>query len=188
MVREITTDEVKKHHDRRSAWIIIHNDVYDVTSFLGEHPGGEESLLEFAGKDGTKGFEDVGHSQDAREMLVKYKIGSLAPCDIIKKVHSCTSCCLTPKRSMDSQKSWRTFDGPPRRLQSPKASVRSIPCGPTESERRIQKIVVPRNRIRIHPCERRQPPPPPSSSKLKWAVIALAGAIVIGFALKKYLS
>ncbi|XP_013136161.1 PREDICTED: cytochrome b5-like isoform X3 [Papilio polytes] len=157
MVREITTDEVKKHHDRRSAWIIIHNDVYDVTSFLGEHPGGEESLLEFAGKDGTKGFEDVGHSQDAREMLVKYKIGSLAPCDIIKKVHSCTSCCLTPKRSMDSQKSWRTFDGPPRR-------------------------------IRIHPCERRQPPPPPSSSKLKWAVIALAGAIVIGFALKKYLS
>ncbi|XP_013162143.1 PREDICTED: cytochrome b5-like isoform X2 [Papilio xuthus] len=181
MVREITSDEVKRHHDRRSAWIIIHNDVYDVTSFLGEHPGGEESLLEFAGKDGTKGFEDVGHSQDAREMLVKYKIGTLPACEITKKVHSCSNCCLTPKRSVDSQKSWRSFDGPPRsRLQSPKTSERSIPCGPIQPDRRIQKIVVQR--------ERRRPPPPPSSSKLKWAVIALAGAIVIGFALKKYLS
>lgn len=36
MVREISSEEVKKHRDGKSVWIIIHNDVYDVTSFLEE--------------------------------------------------------------------------------------------------------------------------------------------------------
>lgn len=35
-------------------------------SFIIQHPGGEEVLLEQAGKDATEAFEDVGHSTDAR--------------------------------------------------------------------------------------------------------------------------
>lgn len=31
-----------------------------------QHPGGEEVLLDQAGKDGSESFEDVGHSSDAR--------------------------------------------------------------------------------------------------------------------------
>ena len=31
-----------------------------------QHPGGEESLLDVAGQDGSQGFDDVGHSDDAR--------------------------------------------------------------------------------------------------------------------------
>lgn len=42
-----------------------------------QHPGGEEVLLEQAGKDATENFEDVGHSTDARELMKKYKIGEL---------------------------------------------------------------------------------------------------------------
>lgn len=42
-----------------------------------QHPGGEEVLLEQAGKDGSEAFEDVGHSSDARELMVKYKIGEI---------------------------------------------------------------------------------------------------------------
>lgn len=34
-------------------------------------------VLEVAGQDGTEGFEDVGHSQDARTMLAEYQIGEL---------------------------------------------------------------------------------------------------------------
>lgn len=34
-------------------------------SFL-QHPGGEEVLIEQAGRDATEAFEDVGHSTDAR--------------------------------------------------------------------------------------------------------------------------
>lgn len=42
-----------------------------------QHPGGEEVLIEQAGKDATENFEDVGHSNDARDMMKKYKIGEL---------------------------------------------------------------------------------------------------------------
>ncbi|CAO1430269.1 unnamed protein product [Diamesa serratosioi] len=69
--------EVGKHNSNRSSWITIHNDVFDVTQFLNEHPGGEEVLLEQAGKEATESFEDVGHSSDARELMKKYKVGEL---------------------------------------------------------------------------------------------------------------
>ncbi|KAL8195142.1 UNVERIFIED_CONTAM: Cytochrome b5 type B (outer mitochondrial membrane), partial [Gekko kuhli] len=46
------------------------------------HPGGEEVLLEQAGRDATESFEDVGHSVDAREMLDQYLIGEVHPSDL----------------------------------------------------------------------------------------------------------
>lgn len=69
--------EVKNHNTNKSTWLVIHNSIYDVTPFLNEHPGGEEVLLEQAGKEATEAFEDVGHSTDARELMNKYKIGEL---------------------------------------------------------------------------------------------------------------
>ncbi|PKK23832.1 cytochrome b5 type B [Columba livia] len=46
-----------------------------------QHPGGEEVLIEQAGRDATESFEDVGHSTDAREMLKQYYIGEVHPHD-----------------------------------------------------------------------------------------------------------
>ncbi|XP_030381649.1 cytochrome b5 isoform X1 [Scaptodrosophila lebanonensis] len=86
MSKEITLATVKEHNKSNDLWIIIENKVYDVTKFLNEHPGGEDSLLSVAGRDGTKDFIDVGHSQDARNMMKKYYIGDLAASDIKKKV------------------------------------------------------------------------------------------------------
>jgi cytochrome b5 len=63
--------------------------VYDATKFLDEHPGGEEVLLDMAGtsriqncikmigKDATDAFEDVGHSDEAREILEGLLKGTL---------------------------------------------------------------------------------------------------------------
>jgi len=76
-VKIITSEEVSKHNEKSSTWIIIHGDVYDVTNFLEEHPGGEEVMLELAGKDGSESFEDVGHSSDARELMKDYLVGRL---------------------------------------------------------------------------------------------------------------
>ncbi|NXF79660.1 CYB5B protein, partial [Sclerurus mexicanus] len=72
-------EEVEKRNSSREAWLVIHGRVYDVTRFLEEHPGGEEVLLEQAGRDATESFEDVGHSTDAREMLKQYYIGEVHP-------------------------------------------------------------------------------------------------------------
>lgn len=39
--------------------------------------GGEEVLLEYAGKDCSEPFDDVGHSQDAKDILKKYHVGTI---------------------------------------------------------------------------------------------------------------
>ncbi|NWT56416.1 CYB5B protein, partial [Erythrocercus mccallii] len=75
-------EEVAKRNSSREAWLVIHGRVYDVTRFLEEHPGGEEVLLEQAGRDATESFEDVGHSTDAREMLKQYYIGEVHPVSV----------------------------------------------------------------------------------------------------------
>lgn len=39
--------------------------------------GGEEVLIEYAGKDSTEPFDDVGHSQDAKDILKTYHVGTI---------------------------------------------------------------------------------------------------------------
>ena len=51
--------------------------VYDVTTYLDDHPGGAEVMLDVAGKDADEFFEDIGHSNDARDELAKHVIGVL---------------------------------------------------------------------------------------------------------------
>uniref|UniRef100_A0A0N5A635 Cytochrome b5 n=1 Tax=Parastrongyloides trichosuri TaxID=131310 RepID=A0A0N5A635_PARTI len=70
-------EDVKQHTVSSSCWIIVNNQVLDVTKFLDEHPGGCEVLLEHAGGDATEAFEDVGHSTDARQMLPEYILGEI---------------------------------------------------------------------------------------------------------------
>ena len=77
----ITLAEMQEHNTVESLWISIHNQVYDVTEFLDEHPGGEEVLIDQAGRKATEAFEDVGHSDDARELMEQYHIGELADAD-----------------------------------------------------------------------------------------------------------
>ena len=49
-----TRDEVSEHNTENSAWIILNNQVYDVTNFLPDHPGGEAIILSIAGQDATQ--------------------------------------------------------------------------------------------------------------------------------------
>ncbi len=51
--------------------------MYDVTSYLDDHPGGAEVMLDVGGKDADEFFEDIGHSNDARDELKKHLIGTL---------------------------------------------------------------------------------------------------------------
>ena len=63
--------------DTNEVWIVMRDSVYNVTEYLEHHPGGKALIMEFAGKDATKDFNDSGHSSDAYKMLKKFKIGEL---------------------------------------------------------------------------------------------------------------
>ena len=47
------------------------------TGFVDEHPGGEEVMLDVGGQDSTEAFEDVGHSDEAREILEGLLVGTV---------------------------------------------------------------------------------------------------------------
>lgn len=77
MSKTYTEEDVATHNTRDDIWIIYNDKVYDVTQYLDEHPGGEEVILDCAGSDSTEAFDDIGHSEDAKEILQGLYIGDL---------------------------------------------------------------------------------------------------------------
>jgi len=68
---------VSRHNSRDDAWIIIGHNVYDITKFMHQHPGGEDLLLQFAGKDATEAFEDIDHTETALKSRKGLEVGRL---------------------------------------------------------------------------------------------------------------
>ncbi|KAH8834156.1 cytochrome b5-like heme/steroid binding domain-containing protein [Flagelloscypha sp. PMI_526] len=79
--KTISLAELKQHTDKSNLWVLLHGKVYDVSKFLDEHPGGDEVILSEAGQDATEAFEDVGHSDEARELLPGMLIGEFDQAD-----------------------------------------------------------------------------------------------------------
>ncbi|KAI1078110.1 putative cytochrome b5 [Whalleya microplaca] len=75
--KEFTFQDVAEHNTKKDLFLVIHDKVYDSTKFVDEHPGGEEVMLDVGGQDATEAFEDVGHSDEARETLEHMLVGSL---------------------------------------------------------------------------------------------------------------
>ncbi|KAI1162545.1 cytochrome b5-like heme/steroid binding domain-containing protein [Nemania serpens] len=73
-----TLQQVSEHRSLNDLWIVIRGKVYDVSSYLDDHPGGKEVLLQVSGGDATEDFDFVGHSEDAKETLFGFEIGLLA--------------------------------------------------------------------------------------------------------------
>ena len=73
-----TTEQVSQHNQKDDMWVIFSGSVFNITEFVESHPGGEDFLIEYAGKDITQVFQtnDVHqHSASAYLSLKEYKIG-----------------------------------------------------------------------------------------------------------------
>ncbi|KAI7851105.1 cytochrome b5-like heme/steroid binding domain-containing protein [Circinella umbellata] len=90
-VKLFSYEEVAKHNTRNDLWMIVSGKVYDITPFVDEHPGGEEVLIDEGAKDATGPFDDVGHSDDARELLEKYYVGDVDPASEPVTIQSATN-------------------------------------------------------------------------------------------------
>ena len=77
-VKAFTLGEVKKHNKKNDAWTIIENKVYDITTWIPTHPGGDV-ILKAVGKDGTRFFKSANHPSFVKlNVLPKYYIGNLS--------------------------------------------------------------------------------------------------------------
>merc|ERR1712159_489537 len=69
-----TKEEVAKHNNKSSCWVILDDRVLDVTDFLKDHPGGELAILTFAGKDATEEFNMIHPPDVIEKYLPKEKV------------------------------------------------------------------------------------------------------------------
>ena len=79
-IRIFSAEDVAAHNSASSCWISHGGKVYDVTKFLNDHPGGDDLILEHAGKDVAEIMKDANeheHSDSAYDMLEEYLIGRL---------------------------------------------------------------------------------------------------------------
>lgn len=79
-VRIFTSEDVEEHTTPDSCWVTRDGKVYDVTQFLQDHPGGDDLILKYAGKDVGEIMKDStehDHSDSAYNMLDEFVIGRL---------------------------------------------------------------------------------------------------------------
>lgn len=74
-----TSQDVAKHNIRSDCWSIISSKVYDLTSFVGQHPGGPVQIEQICGVDGTSVFigQHAGQNRPNNELSSLY-IGELS--------------------------------------------------------------------------------------------------------------
>jgi len=71
-------EEVQTHNSKQSCWSAIRGKVYDLTSWISNHPGGEKAILSICGKDGTEAFVNQhGGKNKPEKALSQFEIGEI---------------------------------------------------------------------------------------------------------------
>lgn len=75
---EYTLAQVATHNTPANCWTAINGGVYNVTSWISQHPGGSQAIINLCGIDGSAAFNDQhgGERRPASE-LASFKIGTL---------------------------------------------------------------------------------------------------------------
>ncbi|KAB8337255.1 hypothetical protein FH972_021557 [Carpinus fangiana] len=77
MSKTFSTSDVSSHNKPDSLYIIVDEDVYDVTKFQDEHPGGKKILQRVGGKDASKQFWKYHNDSILKKYQGKLQVGSL---------------------------------------------------------------------------------------------------------------
>lgn len=77
----LTIAEVVNHSQESDCWVIVNNNVYDVTTFIPNHSGGPQAIIPFCGKDATQAFDTRNgrgpHPARALEFLQSMLVGTI---------------------------------------------------------------------------------------------------------------
>lgn len=75
----LTAAAVKQHATASSCWAIVSGNVYDLTSWIARHPGGQQRIIGMCGTDATTQFvAQHGSSSRVAQTLAGFKLGALA--------------------------------------------------------------------------------------------------------------
>lgn len=57
--RKISTQEIQSHNKEEDCWIVVDGQVWDITGFAPEHPGGPGIIYKYAGRDATAAYNAI---------------------------------------------------------------------------------------------------------------------------------
>lgn len=74
-----TLAEVEENRTPASCWTIINGSVYNITSYIPNHPGGPAEISQICGRDGSELFAKPAQhaSGGAKDVLSQFEIGKL---------------------------------------------------------------------------------------------------------------
>jgi len=72
----LTWEELERHNVKGDCWLAVRGKVYNVTSWVSNHPGGEDTIVLNGGRDATILFE-IYHPTKVYSMLSKYYVGDI---------------------------------------------------------------------------------------------------------------
>ena len=74
----LTLEAVALHNTRADCWTVINGGVYDLTSWIPQHPGGEQAILGLCGTDGSPRFNGQhGGAATQAAILAGFKVGDI---------------------------------------------------------------------------------------------------------------
>ncbi len=80
--RQVSSAELAQHARFADCWMAIRGSVYDVSTYLPEHPSRPEVVLPWCGREASEAYETKNkgrpHSARADELLADYRVGSFA--------------------------------------------------------------------------------------------------------------
>ncbi|EGY19533.1 hypothetical protein VD0002_g6884 [Verticillium dahliae] len=77
MSKTFSTSDVASHNKPDDLYIIVDGDVYDLTKFQDDHPGGKKIIQRVAGKDASKQFWKYHNEGILKKYQAKLQVGSL---------------------------------------------------------------------------------------------------------------
>ncbi len=73
-----TLADVALHKTESDCWTAVNGSVYNVTSWIAQHPGGAQAIIGMCGVDGSAGFDGQhGTQKRPASELASFKIGAL---------------------------------------------------------------------------------------------------------------
>jgi len=77
-IAAISREEVSQNNTSASCWTIVEGNVYDITGYIPQHPGGVSAISTVCGEDGTSQFQaQPSHTRSAEQQLEQFLLGPL---------------------------------------------------------------------------------------------------------------